>query len=159
WAFVNSVLGQFAGGKTAPATVGGAQSYVFSGGYLQLAYTLTGENRAYDKRLGRLDSYYFGRKGPYTNAWFVRDEDGLLNWGLGAWELAARYSYVSLNDGANLNRVQGGNMGGLSLGVNWYLNTNAKLQLEYVYDQRWSLPAGSIPGYTSGVGARVQFMW
>ena len=27
---------------------------MFNGGYIQVAYTLTGENRAYDKRLGTL---------------------------------------------------------------------------------------------------------
>ena len=31
---------------------GGPQGYVFDGGYLQLSYILTGENRSYDKRLG-----------------------------------------------------------------------------------------------------------
>ena len=45
------------------------QNYVFNGGYLQVAYTLTGENRAYDKRLGTLAREYFGKEGPYTNAW------------------------------------------------------------------------------------------
>ena len=67
-----------------------AQSYVFRGGYVQLAYTFTGENRSYDKRLGRLDSYYFGRQGNFNNAWFVRDEDGRLNFSMGAVEIAAR---------------------------------------------------------------------
>lgn len=135
------------------------QNFMFSGGYIQLAYTLTGENRSYDKRLGRLDSYYFGRKGPYTNAFFVRGEDGKLNWGLGAWELAARYSYINLNDGTGLNRVAGGNMEGLTLGVNWYLNDNLKFQFDYVYDHRYNLPAGATPGYTAGLGLRMQFMY
>lgn len=139
------------------------QDYMFNGGYIQLAYTLTGENRSYDKRLGRLDTYYFGRKGPFTPAWFVRDEDGRLNWGLGAWELAARYSYVNLNDGTGVNRVQGGKMDGFTVGLNWYLNDNLKFQFDWVYDHRYDLPAGggaiSIPGYTSGLGMRVQFMY
>ena len=37
---------------------------MFNGGYVQLAYTLTGENRAYDKRGGTLARYYFGNQGP-----------------------------------------------------------------------------------------------
>jgi phosphate-selective porin OprO/OprP len=160
WAFIEGVAGQVVGGKVTVPTVGkGNQSYTFSGGYVQLAYTLTGENRSYDKRLGRLDTYYFGRRGPFTNAWLVRDEDGLLNWGLGAWELAARYSYLDLNDGNDGNRIQGGRMGGLTVGVNWYLNTNLKVQVEWVYNQRFADPVGTISGYTSGLGARVQFMW
>src|SRR5262249_994100 len=136
-----------------------AQNYMFQGGYVQAAYTLTGENRSYDKRLGRLDSYYFGRRGRFTNAWFVRDEDGRLDWGLGAWELAVRYSYTDLNDGSGLTRVQGGRMDGLSAGINWYLNTNLKVQFEYVYDHRYDLPPGSFAGYTSGLGTRIQFMY
>src|SRR5207245_159165 len=108
-----------AGVKLVPKTTGD-QNYVFTGGYIQLAYTLTGENRRYDKRFGRLDTNYFGRRGPNSNAWFVRDENGLLNWSLGAVEVAARLSHVDLNDGSGLNRVQGGSMDGLTLGLNWY---------------------------------------
>jgi len=135
------------------------QNFMFHGGYVQLAYTLTGESRSYDKRLGRLDTYYFGRRGPFTNAWFVRDEDGRLDFGLGAWEVAARYSYVDLNDGSGLTQVRGGKMDGLSFGLNWYLNTNLKLQFEYVYDHRYDLPPGSVSGFTSGFGTRLQFMF
>jgi phosphate-selective porin OprO and OprP len=134
-------------------------NYFFSGGYIQLAYTLTGENRAYDKRLGRLNTFYFGSQGPYNNAWFVRGDDGHYSVNWGAWEVAARYSYLNLNDGENLNRVQGGVMNGLTFGLNWYLNTNLKFQFDYVYDQRSDLAAGAIPGQTSGLGMRMQFMY
>ena len=135
------------------------QSYTFSGGYLQLAYTLTGENRSYDKRLGRLDSYYFGRKGNFSNAWFVRDEDGRLNWSMGAWELAARYSFVDLNNGVGVNRVQGGMLDGVALGLNWYLNDNFKFQFDYVYDHRYDVPTGTNAGWTRGLGMRMQFSY
>jgi phosphate-selective porin OprO/OprP len=159
WVWLENVQGQVAGGKLNPAVTGNNQNYMFNGGYIQLAYTLTGENRSYDKRLGRLDTYYFGRKGPFTNAWFLRDESGNLNWGWGAWELAFRYSYLNLNNGTDLNRIQGGIMDGYSFGLNWYLNTNLKVQFDYVYNRRRELPDGSIPGFTSGFGTRIQFMW
>ena len=61
---------------------------MFNGGYLQVAYTLTGENRAYDKKYGTLSRYYFGGQGPYENAFLVRDADGNLCSGQGAWEIA-----------------------------------------------------------------------
>jgi phosphate-selective porin OprO and OprP len=163
--FVNDATGFVSVGNAGTPAAGkfialpSAQNYTFSGGYLQLAYTLTGENRAYDKRLGRLDSYYFGRQGLRNNAWFVRDEDGRLNFNTGAVELAARYSYLDLNDGTGKTRIQGGIMNGLTLGVNWYLNDNAKLQLQYVYDNRFDVPSTTIPGYTSGVGIRMQFSY
>ena len=60
------------------------QNYMFNGGYIQLAYTLTGENRAYDKRVGTLAREYFGKRGPYENAWIVRDDGRQLDAGAGA---------------------------------------------------------------------------
>jgi phosphate-selective porin OprO/OprP len=136
-----------------------AQNYTFDGGYVQVAYTLTGENRSYEKRLGRLDSFYLGRRGPFTNAWLVRDEDGRLNWGLGAWEIAARYSHVDLNDGSGTSRVQGGIMDGLTLALNWYLSDNLKIAVNYVYNHRYDVPATTVPGSTQGLGMRVQFIY
>jgi len=132
---------------------------VFSGGYVQLAYTLTGENRAYDKRIGTLAREYFGKQGPFKPAWFVRDENGRLNWGIGAWEIAARYTYVDLNDGTGANRIAGGVQDGLQIALNWYLNTNTTVMFDWVYDKRTDLPSGSIPGNTTGYGVRVQFQF
>jgi phosphate-selective porin OprO and OprP len=86
----------------------------------------------------------------------VRDENGYLNWGWGAWEIAARYSYLDLNDGTGLNRIQGGRMDGFSLALNWYLNTNLTCMFDWVYDHREAVPVGTTPGYTSGFGTRVQ---
>jgi phosphate-selective porin OprO/OprP len=112
----------------------------FWGGYVSLSYFLTGENRLYDRRLGRESSLYVR---PRTNFWAVRDEDGHLNAGLGAWEVVARYDYCNLNDGP----VQGGVAQGLTFGLNWYLNTNLKIQFDYGVDQRWHrLNGGQVPG-------------
>jgi phosphate-selective porin OprO/OprP len=160
WNWVNNAIGVV---QNATATgfvpLAAPQNYMFSGGYIQLAYTLTGENRAYDKRIGTLAREYFGKKGPFENAWIVRDAAGNLIWGRGAWEIAARYSYVNLNSGSGLNRIQGGIMDGLTLGLNWYMNTNLNVMFDWAYDNRYDLPPGAIPGSTSGFGARVQFQF
>ena len=138
-------------------------NYVFNGGYLQAAYTLTGENRAYDKKGGGLSRYYFGSQGPYENAFLVRDANGCLCSGHGAVELAGRYSYVNLNDGTGAAFVNGGIMQGVSVGLNWYLNLNLTVNAEWVYNFRDDLPgnganpgATTVVGDTSGFGTRVQ---
>ncbi len=156
--FMNDVQG-FLSSTGAFTKLKSPQSYMFQGGYVQLAYTITGENRSYDKRLGRLDSFYFGRQGPYNNAWFVRDEDGRLNLNFGAWELAARYGRVDLNDGSGAARVQGGIMDSVTLGLNWYLNDNLKIMFDYSYDHRYDVPGATVPGSTRGLGMRVMLQY
>ena len=79
-----------------------------------------------------------------------------LNAGWGAWELCGRVTYLNLNDGTGANRIQGGAMNGVGLGVNWYLCRDLKVQFEWNYDHRYSLPKGSIPGDTSGFGIETQ---
>jgi len=155
WNFLDGAYGVAPSGFTLNPPIVPRQNYTFSGGYVQLAYTLTGESRAYDRKYGVLARNYFN-EGNITNAWAVRDENGRLNWGWGAWELAARYSYVNLNDGTGTTRIQGGVMDGFTVGLNWYLNNNIKLQFDWVYDHRYDVPVGVIPGYTSGFGTRMQ---
>ena len=136
---------------TAPVIRFPSQNLNFNGGYLLASYFLTGENRGYDNRLGRLASNYIAG-GPRTPFWFVRGENGGLDRGIGAWELAARVSYLNLNDGP----VEGGVMVGATAGINWYLTNNVKIQFEYQYDRRESLPPGTIPGDVQGFATRVQ---
>lgn len=88
----------------------------FSGFYAYLSYFLTGESRPYKKSLG-----YFSRVKPNENfAW---------NGGKGAWEVALRYSNLDLNDAA----VLGGELNDITAALNWYLNPNTRVMLNYVY--------------------------
>jgi phosphate-selective porin OprO/OprP len=155
WTWLDDAFGVAPAGLTLNPAIVPATNYMFSGGYVQLAYTLTGEARGYDRARGTLARPYFNG-GPFTPAWLVRDADGNLNWGLGAWEVAFRYSYLDLNDGHGLNRIQGGRMDGLGVALNWYMNANVTCMFDWIYDRRYDLPAGTIPGHTSGFGARVQ---
>jgi phosphate-selective porin OprO/OprP len=127
------------------------QDFTFQGGYVTLSYFLTGENRGYDTRLGRMASNYI-QGGPRTPFWLVRGADGGLDRGLGAWELAVRASYLDLNDGP----IQGGMLWGCSAGVNWYLTNNLKVQFDYQWNRRDQLPAGVNPGDITGFATRVQ---
>ena len=149
WNFLNNAK------ATVPAA-GPTTNYIFNGGYLQVAYTLTGENRAYDKKFGTLSRYYFGGQGPYENAFLVRDADGNFCAGRGAWEVACRYSYLDLNAGSGAAFVNGGIMQGVSLGLNWYLNTNLTVNTEWVYNSRYDLPGNTVVGDVTAFGTRVQ---
>jgi phosphate-selective porin OprO/OprP len=158
WNFCNNAQLATTGTGSALKGSGPIENYVFNGGYLQAAYTLTGENRAYDKKTGTLSRYYLGGQGPYENAFIVRDEDGGLCTGHGALELACRYSYVDLNSGfgtnANHTYVNGGIENGVSLALNWYLNSNVTLMTDWVNDYRYdySKTAGSV----TGMGTELQ---
>ena len=146
WASMNNATG---------AKVNTQNSNVwFSGGYVEGTYFLTGENRIYDRRYGALGSDYIAT--PYTPFWLVKDSSGDCCWGSGAWEVAARYSHLNLDN--HFLVAQGGELDGLTLGVNWYLNTNLKLQFEYIHD----LVYGNGPNgdnYVNGFGMRTQFFF
>jgi phosphate-selective porin OprO/OprP len=92
----------------------------FWGFYVYGSYFITGENRVYK-------GGDFDRVKPKHN--FLAEGGGL-----GAWEVALRYSYLDLAD-AGLGTVngQGGKLGDLTFGLNWYLNPNVRWMFNYVY--------------------------
>jgi phosphate-selective porin OprO and OprP len=143
WAFANNAV----------VNKANAGDLGFNGGYVQLSYFLTGENRIYDRRLGRIGTTYIAR--PFTPFWSVNEEDGSWSWGIGAWELAVRYSHLDLDNGP----IQGGQLDGWELGVNWYLNTNWKIQFEYLHNNRYHLKPGQIPGDLDAFGIRTQIFF
>ena len=121
-------------------------SPMFWGGYAQASYFLTGEHRPYDRRFG-----VYTRPRPNETFFWVRGEDGCFHNGLGAWEVAYRYSYVNLND----NGINGGILGEHTIGLNWYLSTNCKLQVNYVNGHRTVDKSLANSGTIQGVGVRA----
>jgi phosphate-selective porin OprO and OprP len=117
----------------------------FNGAYASAGYFLTGENRGYDKRFGRYD-----RVKPLEPFFLVQDENGDLACGMGAWEICYRYGYVDLNDEAMI----GGRYGEHTIGLNWYWNSNIKVQLNYINGQR-VFPRGANSGTVQGLGLRA----
>ncbi len=99
------------------------QQINYRGFYMQLSYFLTGEHRRYNRHAGDFD-----RIKPFENFFRVRDEDGCVQTGKGAWELAYRYSYIDLNDAGLL----GGRAGNHTFGLNWYLNPYTRLMWNVV---------------------------
>jgi phosphate-selective porin OprO/OprP len=125
----------------------------FQGGYVQVGYFLTGENRTYDRRVGTVGGTYIAS--PYTPFWLTRGEDGRLLMGRGAWEVVARWNYLDLNSGD----IAGGKSNALEVGLNWFLTTNLKFQFEYLWQDRYHLPPGTVPGDLQGFGIRTQFFF
>ncbi len=82
--------------------------------YVEASYFLTGESRSYKAKHA-----VFGRVKP-LDPFVVASE------GRGAWELKARYSQADFDDGA----IEGGGVKVTSLGVNWYLHSNARLMAD-----------------------------
>jgi phosphate-selective porin OprO and OprP len=113
------------------------------GTYVQVGYFLTGEQRGYDKSMGR-----YGRVVPNSNFFMVGDDNGNVRAGSGAWELVYRYAYLDLNSGG----INGGLYSEHTLGLNWYWNPNIKFQLNYINGARSGLPAGASAGTVQGFG-------
>jgi phosphate-selective porin OprO/OprP len=99
----------------------------FDGGYGQVSWTLTGESHAYNPQAG---SYFrIMPKHPFS----------ITNGDWGAWEVAARVSYVDLNSNfisgtalsANPTAIGGGLQRSYSLGLNWYPNDLVRFLFDF----------------------------
>ena len=120
---------------------------LYHGGYAQVFYFLTGEHDNYDKLLG-----VFTRVTPNENFFVARDECGnTTGGGIGAWQIGARYNYLDLND----NGLNGGILHNGTLGLNWFLNPNMKLQFDFMATHRDAPLAGDLgDGWVYGWGGR-----
>lgn len=127
----------------------------FDGWYVQGGWTLTGEPRRYAIASASFD-------GPRPNKNF-----SLKDGGIGAWELAARYSTLDLNHNAGLagtplplGGIRGGQQDIVTVGLNWYPNQTVRFMASYqaVSIDRLSLGGtffGSAAGETPAAGAQV----
>lgn len=122
-------------------TVGSPFDPSFSGWYVQGAYTLTGERHVWSPVGG-------GFRGVRPDRPLGGGESG----GWGAWELAARYSVLDLNDHAGAagqaapaGGIRGGEQKITTVGLNWYPNS----VLRFLLDYQW----GTVERLSSGGGA------
>ncbi len=118
---------------------GGNRDVNFLGGYGYISYFLTGEHMPWERKSGQL-----GRVKPFQNFFLVNTCDGCTDGGWGAWQIAARYSFLDLND----EDIQGGEGSALTLALNWYWNPNASLQFNYIHGQI----TDSVNGVVSAAG-------
>lgn len=92
---------------------GGENNVALDGWYAETAYSITGESRGYKN--GNFG--YLEPAKPFS----------LKNGGWGAWEVATRYSAANLNDAT----FKGGELSNITVALNWYINSNFRLQGNY----------------------------
>jgi len=145
-----------AGWQPPPGTPVGTVFY--QGGYVETTYFLTGESRTYS-----LVEHRFDRPLPRRLLSLSPHRPR----GFGAWQAAARYNFLCLNDG----QVNGGLLNGMTLGLNWLLTPNARIVFNYDLTHReyrstpWANgPSGPVPvpsyngsGTIHGFGSRLAF--
>jgi len=95
---------------------GGFDDPDFDGWYAFASWFLTGESRPYDAGGGD-----FGRVKPKAN----------FPGGIGAWEVAARYSSLDLSEADPITGA-GGEQDNVTLGLNWYVNPQVRFMANYV---------------------------
>ncbi|HEY0300421.1 MAG TPA: porin [Rhizomicrobium sp.] len=118
----------------------GAPTLNFDGWYAQATWIMTGESRPYNVANGA-----FANPKP-------RIPFSLDGWGPGAWELAARYSDLDLNDHAGVlgaalpaGGIRGGDQRIVTVALNWYPNNALKFSLQWQnidVDRIGTIPAG-----------------
>ena len=101
------------------------------GGYVELGYRLTGEHRQYNRQRG-----YFAGLSPHTNFWWVPGCQGI-----GAWEVAARYSFVDFTDSPNQSKYDS-----FAMALNWYWTPRTRLQLNWINPTTGGQPFGDATG-------------
>jgi phosphate-selective porin OprO/OprP len=107
-----SIQGEFMSASIDATMVGDP---VFSGFYIQASYWLTGEHRNY-----KASSKVFDRVKPKNS---LGQKDGI-----GAFELALRYSMLDLNDAD----ITGSELNNFTVGLNWHLNPYTRIMANYV---------------------------
>ena len=120
----------------------------FHGGYFQFSYFLTGEHIPWNRKTGTI-----GRVKPFENFFRVRDCNCNVQRGMGAWQIAARYSYADLND----LDIVGGDGEALTVGLNWHWNERARMQFNYIIGDIKREPIGSGDYEIFGVRFMVDF--
>jgi phosphate-selective porin OprO/OprP len=140
--------------RRAPSTLDDPK---FGGWYAQASWILTGESRRYSAANGS-----FGAPRPFVPF--------TMTGGRGAWELALRYSHTDLNESEGIagtacdaGCIRGGEQYVWAFGVNWFINPNLRIILDYLRVDVDRLnpagagnatPFGPVPG-TPPIGVQI----
>jgi phosphate-selective porin OprO and OprP len=146
WNINNAYTGSFPNANgTLPAGAASVGNLFFSGFYVEMLYFLTpGDYHPINRVIPGYD-----RVIPAHNFFYRRHDSENHERGLGAWEVGVRYDHVDANSGL----VQAGRLDSITVGLNWYLNPNARFMINYVYtNMQAANPAGD--GNFSSLGVR-----
>jgi len=91
-----------------------ASDPTFDGWYAQTGWFLTNDSRPYSHKGAKF-------KGVKPNSVVGKG-------GIGAWEVALRYSTIDLNDGD----IVGGEMDNVTLGLNWFPTAGLRVSANYI---------------------------
>jgi phosphate-selective porin OprO and OprP len=120
----------------------------FEAWYVQASWVLTGESKRYN-----------AQNGAYGNP-RAEKPFSLKTGDLGAIELAARYSQTDLNDrersAVAAERIRGGEQTVVTLGLNWYPNSNIRFLLNYQFVDIDRLNPGGFTGALAVPDANAQ---
>ncbi|MEX2317518.1 MAG: porin [Pirellulales bacterium] len=124
----------------------------YHGAYAHVSYFLTGEHRGYEKE----DKAIY-RVHPFEPAFWV-DTCGGFCCGRGAWELTAGYSYVDLEDGADITTgtAERAFVDGFIVGMNWYLNPYSRMMFNYNHEMTNFVDAATPDSNANLFGVRWQ---
>src|SRR5262249_6911781 len=102
--------------------IAGLPSLHFQGGYAEAGLVLTGETRTYNPGAAAYNGVVPTHPFSFSGG------------GWGAWEIAARYSVVNLNDQLGTSDgVAGGKQTIYAAGLNWYPTRNIRFMFNYLH--------------------------
>ncbi|MGQ3048177.1 MAG: porin [Niveispirillum sp.] len=128
--------------RTASGAVQTLADPEFSGYYVSAGYILTGERR----------NYNIGEWTTVKPSWPVGQN------GMGAWEIAARYSQVDLIDrAAGISTGTAGKETNWTLGLNWYINPAIRLMLNHVISKTERANGQEVELDLTGMRMQFQF--
>ena len=143
WTFQTEyTAGWFNGARTTKLDGGKAlDNVMFTGGYAEVLYFLTGENKSYNRQTG-----LFNQVVPKNNVNFSEGK-------YGAWQLGTRYDWIDLNSGL----ITGGRNQNGTIGLNWFINPNVRFQFNTVLSYINNAPPPLIPGPVGTVATGTLF--
>lgn len=121
----------------APDAVAGSDDLEVDGYYVQAGYILTGESRQYKTSSAAFDKVKPGKDG--------------------AWEVFARYDVMNADMGTNITLDGGEDAEVTTLGVNYYMNSNVKIAVNYVKAETDEEISGEDDG--DAIVGRLQFVF